>query len=99
MTPTPVQLLFSSRKVSCSSLSLSTTRRKSRLYFILENFYLFGNIIIRGVVARRVSFDDGDSGTHNTDAAVRIQGAGVGPGIYVFNGDGNCYVLLLPSNV
>lgn len=54
---------------------------------------------IRGVVARGVSSNDGDSGTDNTDAAVRISGARLGPGVYMLNGDGIGHLLLLLSNV
>ena len=35
------------------------------------------------MVARGVPSDDGDCGAHNLDAAVRVPGAGVGPGIRV----------------
>lgn len=53
----------------------------------------------REVVARGISFDDGDSGAHNTDAAVRIPGAGMGTGIRLLNGDGGGDLLLLLSHV
>lgn len=50
-------------------------------------------------MARGVSSNDGDSGTDDTDAAVRVSGARLGPGIYMLNGDGICHLLLLLSNV
>lgn len=46
-----------------------------------------------------VSFDDGDSGPHHTDAALRVPGAGLGGGLPLFNGDGGGDLLLLLSHV
>lgn len=46
-----------------------------------------------------VSSDDGDSGAHNPNATVRIQGVGLGPGLLLFNGVGMCDLLLLLPHV
>lgn len=51
------------------------------------------------MVACGVSFDDGDSGPHHTDAALRVPGAGLGGGLPLFNGDGGGDLLLLLSHV
>ena len=53
----------------------------------------------RGMVARGVSSDDGDCGAIDSDAAVRVQGARVGPGVLLLNGDGRGHLLLLLSDV
>lgn len=50
-------------------------------------------------MARGVSSDDGNSGTDNIDVTVCVQGAWMGPGVSVFNGDGVGDVLLLLSDV
>lgn len=53
----------------------------------------------RDVVARGVPFDDGDSGAHFTDAAVRFPGAGVGARVRLLDGDGGGDLLLILSHV
>lgn len=56
-------------------------------------------VMKREMVARRVSSDDGDSGPDDTDAAVRIQGIGMGFGVLLFDGYGSGDLLLLLSHV
>lgn len=53
----------------------------------------------RAVVACGVPSDDVDSGTHNTDAAVRVQRAGVGAGVPVPDHHGPGHLLLLLPHV
>lgn len=53
----------------------------------------------RGMVARRVSSDDGDSGPDDTDASIRIQGIGMGFGVLLFDGYGSGDLLFLLSHV
>lgn len=53
----------------------------------------------RGMVARGVSPDDGDSGAHYTDSALRVPGAGLGPGVLLPHRHGSGDFLLLLSHV
>ena len=53
----------------------------------------------RGVVARGVPSDDGNSGPHNSDATIRVSRAGVGPRVFLLDGDGDCDFLLVLSHV
>lgn len=53
----------------------------------------------RAMVACGVSFNDGDSGTDNTDSAIRIQRAGMGVRVSVLDGYGDGHLLCLLSHV
>lgn len=46
-------------------------------------------------MARGFPFNDGDRGSHHTDATVCVERVGVGVGSVLPNGDGTGHVLLL----
>jgi hypothetical protein len=50
-------------------------------------------------VARGVSFNDCNSGAHDTNSAIRVQRIGVGVRVLLLNGDGHRHLLLLLPHV
>lgn len=94
-TPMPELCLSSSQKVKERTLDNLFLLEKGKFYFINRICFLVG----RKMVACRVSSDDGDSWTHNTDAAVCIQRIRMGIRVLLLNDDGCCYLLFLLSHV